>query len=153
MWIFQNNSFLSIVAEFSNEPRKQPKRTGRLLVRSRIAGDIERAIPGAVVFEGVGSDYRYRSFVTTDQLKAAVSKSIDGIDYRNFKDSISKKDEKRHHAYMSVWSVMANAFGAYLGRRRPAPMAFPDEDPDVEQFLNGDADIERVFPGTFGRGR
>jgi hypothetical protein len=134
MWIFQNNSFISVVAHY--------RLPGVLLVRSRIEGDIERAIPGAKVFENLDADYRYRSLVSHDSLKEAMNDAIDGIDYGNFKDSIAKTDHKRHGAYMNVWSAMAQAFGAYIasGRLRfvgtnPKDIGYPD-DPYVDAFLN-----------------
>lgn len=108
MWIFQNNSFVSIVAH--------KDRPGYLLVRSRIEGDIERAVPGAEVFEDLAADYRYRAIVTKDVVQEALTTSINEIDYANFKNSIPHSDVKRHDAYMEVWQVMAKAFGAY-GRK------------------------------------
>lgn len=103
MWIFQNNSFLSVVAH-----RDQP---GMLLVRSRIKGDIERALPNSEVFEIEDADYRYRAIVSVQDLQTAMAEAIAKIDYPNFKNSV--KESERHDAYMGVWSVMARAFGAY----------------------------------------
>jgi hypothetical protein len=103
MWLFQNDSYLSVVAH-----REQP---GMLLVRSRIEGDIERAIPTAAVFQIQDADYRYRAIVSVEALQQAMSDAIAKIDYPNFKNSV--KDNKRHDAYMGVWNVMARAFGAY----------------------------------------
>jgi hypothetical protein len=108
MWIFQNNSFLSVV-EHKDDP-------ARVLVRSRIQGDIERAIPGVTVHEDRQADYRYRTFVTREQFKAAMSAAIDRIQYPNFKDSVAKEDHERKAAYLSVWQVMAERFGAWVGR-------------------------------------
>lgn len=109
MWIFQNDSFLSVVAH-----REQ---RGKLLVRSRILGDIEAAIPGAAVFEDLDADYRYRAVVDRKQLKRAMDRAVDRIDYGNFKDSVAKSERDRHDAYMGVWRVMAQWFGAYIGKR------------------------------------
>jgi hypothetical protein len=103
MWIFTSDSFLSVVAH-----RDKPD---QLLVRSRIEGDIQRAIPEADVFEDPRADYRYRAVVPSEVFKAALNQAADRITYHNFKDSI--KDSKRKHAAMDVWSVMANAYGAY----------------------------------------
>lgn len=105
MWVFQNDSSLSVVAH-----RHKP---GFLLVRSRIEGDIQRAIPGAEVFEDLKADYRFRSAVSVDDFKAAMTAGIDKITYDNFKGSISHDDEKRHSAYMGVWKVMATRYGSY----------------------------------------
>ncbi|MEZ0325019.1 MAG: hypothetical protein ACAH95_03870 [Fimbriimonas sp.] len=100
MWIFQNEAFLSIVAERGS--------TGRLLVRSRVEGDIQRALPHAEVFEDLSADYRYRAFVSKEDLKAALSKAVDDIDYDNFKKSVP--DHQRHKAYMKVWQAMFSAY-------------------------------------------
>ena len=55
MWLFTSKSFLSVVADKENP-------TGdRLLVRSRIAGDIEEVFPDANVMETCNADYRFRS--------------------------------------------------------------------------------------------
>ena len=43
--------------------------------------------------------------------KKAMEVAIDEIEYGNFKGSV--KDPVRHNVYMRVWSVLADAFGAY----------------------------------------
>lgn len=108
MWIFQNDSFVSIVAH--------KDRPGYLLVRSRIPGDIERAVPGAEVSEDPAADYRYRAVVSKEVVQEAIMKAIGGIDYPNFKNSIDRADGPRHEAYFDVWQTMAKAFGSY-GKR------------------------------------
>lgn len=77
MWLLLNNAYLSIV-----EHKEMPR---HLLVRSRIEGDIERAIPTAQVYEMESADYRYRADVPREILKEALGKAVDGIDYGNFK--------------------------------------------------------------------
>lgn len=106
MWVLLNDAYLSIV-EHTGKP-------GHLLVRSRIQGDIERAIPSAKVYEDESADYRYRADVPRESVKEALSLAVDRIDYANFKGSV--KDSERHTAYMKVWRVLADAFGAY-GRK------------------------------------
>jgi hypothetical protein len=96
MWIVQNNSFLSVVADRNNK--------NNLLVRGRIKGDIEAVFPGAEVITTPKADYLYRAFLPREQVKAAISKSIDAIDYPNFKGSVM--DEFRHNSYMKIWRVM-----------------------------------------------
>lgn len=105
MWIFQNDSFLSIV-----QHKQLPD---SLLVRSRVDGDIERVFPNVEVFQIEEADYRYRAVIPREELKRALSDAVDRIDYPNFKDSIHKSDAKRKRAYMSVWSALAQAYGAY----------------------------------------
>lgn len=96
MWIFLNDSFLSIVAH-----RDQP---GKFLVRARFPGDIERAIPGARVVEGAGTDYRFRAVCKIAEVGHALTSALWGIDYPNFKSSVKAKG--RHDCYMAVWDVM-----------------------------------------------
>jgi hypothetical protein len=126
MWIFQNDSFMSIVAH-----RTQP---GRYLVRSRIPGDIERAVPDADVFQDPWADYRYRAVVTRQQLIAAVTRAVDGVDYPNFKASVPARDRPRYEAYGGVWQVMARAFGAF-GLGAAARPRRTSGDRDVDAFL------------------
>lgn len=84
---------------------------GHLLVRSRVDGDIERAIPTAEVYQDASADYRFRAVITQQALKDALVAAVDEIDYENFKGSV--QDRRRHDAYMRVWSVMAREYGAY----------------------------------------
>jgi hypothetical protein len=111
MWLFLNDAFLSVVAH-----RDRPD---DLLVRSRVDGDIQRAIPDAEVFTDDAADYRYRAIVSRERFKMALADAADRIDYGNFKDSIKKSDVRRKSAYLSVWSAMAGAYGAY-GRKGDA---------------------------------
>jgi hypothetical protein len=103
MWLFLNNSALSVV---QHRDKKDV-----LLVRSRVQGDIERAIPEAQVWEDHEADYMYRAEVNRDDFKQALGRAVDSIDYGNFKASVP--DTKRHTAYMNVWGAMVAAFGAY----------------------------------------
>ncbi len=96
MWIFQNDSFLSIVAQ-----RDKP---GVLMVRARKAGDIEAVFPQAESWEGGGTDYQFRAEVPGEEVAEAMAERIRGIGYGNFKASV--KDGPRHDAYSDVWWVM-----------------------------------------------
>lgn len=99
MWIFFNDSFISVVAH-----KDQP---GKLLVRGRFPGDIEKAIPGARVTEGEGTDYRFRAVVSFSKMGQALASKLWSIDYGNFKSSVTAKG--RHDTYMAVWDVMRDA--------------------------------------------
>jgi hypothetical protein len=92
MWLFLNNAALSIVAH-----RDEPD---CLLVRARVAGDIERIFPSAEVHEMLEADYRYRANVRREEVAARIAQSIATIDYDNFKNSCGTA---RHNAYMEVW--------------------------------------------------
>jgi hypothetical protein len=136
MWLFLQESFLSVVAH-----NKQPE---NLLVRSRIRGDIERAIPTAEVFEDLNADYRFRCIVAREVFAKALADAAMGIDYNNFKSSV--RNPARHDAYMSVWGAMANHFGAYGSTGSSGPkMVSVDkllegtgEDPHIRAFLHDD---------------
>lgn len=96
MWIFTNNSFLSIVAH-----RDKPE---ILLVRARRLGEIESVFPDADVFEMLSADYLYRAEIPREQVAEIMAKQIQEIDYDNFKNSVT--DTARHDAYTAIWSVM-----------------------------------------------
>ena len=98
MWIFTNNSYLSVVEN------RDDKST--LLVRARIKGDIENVFPNAKVFSKKGADYKYRTIVSKEDVAIAVAKQIMEIDYDNFKNSIDHDDHDRHDVYLEIWSVM-----------------------------------------------
>ncbi len=102
MWIFLNDSFLSIVAH--------QDRPGFLLVRARAKGDIERVFQQAAVRPG--HDYAYRAEIEREQVTAILARRIEGIDYPNFKNSVRERD--RHDVYMDIWEKML----AFQDRRR-----------------------------------
>jgi hypothetical protein len=110
MWIFLNNSFLSIVAHHD--------RPDLLLVRARVPGDIQRVFgKGKVKIERTPlRDYSYRAEVPRTVVAAALVRKIEGIDYTNFKDSV--QDYDRHDFYLRVWSVMFQMQRWWAGRRR-----------------------------------
>jgi hypothetical protein len=96
MWIYLNNSFLSIVA---------PKDThDLLLVRGRREGDIEAIFPYAEVQATPHRDYAYRANIARDEVEVAMRRAVQDIDYNNFKGSIT--DVERHDEYLQVWDVM-----------------------------------------------
>ena len=96
MWVFLNDSFLSIVAH-QDKP-------GVLLVRARKAGDIKAVFPDAKTWVDEHADYPHRAEVPAENVAEAVAARVRAIGYPNFKDSVQKG--RRHDAYMDVWSVM-----------------------------------------------
>jgi len=98
MWVFLNNSFLSIV--------QKPGQKDSLTVRARIRGDIERVCPGAGVSENTGTDYKFRAVVDRKEIAKALSENIMNLTASNFKASVSDPD--RHDAYYKVWCAMNN---------------------------------------------
>ncbi len=97
MWIFLPDSFLSIVDKGDS--------TGKtLLVRERVAGDIESIFPKAKIETDVGSDYRFRARIDREEVVNAIAESVRTIYWPNFKDQVKEKD--RHEAYLDVWHAM-----------------------------------------------
>jgi len=96
MWIFCNDSYVSIVAH-TGKP-------GMLLVRARKAGDIEALFPGAKPKRTPDHDYAFRVELPAHQAGRVLGDRIAAINYPNFKDSV--KDSARGAAYMRVWTVM-----------------------------------------------
>ena len=104
MWIFLNNAMLSIVDPKGTYEGGQGTKGGPLLVRARIAGDIEAVFPGAKVAKTPGRDYLFRATVSRREVAEAMFNAVADIDYTNFKGSVPEKG--RHDAYMGVWGVM-----------------------------------------------
>lgn len=98
MWLMLSNSFLSIV------DKVEPPDPAQLLVRARIAGDIERVFPDAVVTHTPQADYAYRATLPRTAIAAALADTIDRLDYANFKNSVA--DPQRHDAYLDCWGAM-----------------------------------------------
>jgi hypothetical protein len=96
MWIFLNDAFLSIVADRDDKTH--------LLVRARVAGDIERVFPDATVSHTPRADYAYRASLPRKVVAQVIAGRVEEIAYQNFKNSV--RDHARHDAYMSVWGVM-----------------------------------------------
>jgi hypothetical protein len=109
MWIFLNNSFLSIVSDKDNPDN--------LLVRARHHGDIRRIFPRAKVQISPVADYRYRAFVPRTLVAEKIASRISAIDYTNFKDSVT--EEIRHTAYLAVWRAMFIWQGVMVEKLRP----------------------------------
>lgn len=97
MWIFLNDSFVSVVAHKRNEQL--------LLVRARIKGDLETLLgENTKVFSTPDNDYRFRAIVSKKQFAQVMKSRIENIDYKNFKDSV--ESDQRHNVYLGVWTVM-----------------------------------------------
>jgi len=98
MWIFMQNSMLSIVQKPGDA------KAGMLTVRARIEGDIEAVFPDAGVTKKGGTDYQFRARIPREQVAKAMSDQVMGIGYANFKAGV--KDRQRHDAYMHCWAAM-----------------------------------------------
>ena len=98
MWVFLNNSFLSIVENRNNKEE--------LLVLSRVRGDIDKIFPDSNIFEMENSDYKYRSYIKKIEVSEKIREIVTNINYDNFKNSISKSEDQRHSSYLNVWNEM-----------------------------------------------
>src|SRR4051812_40829442 len=99
MWLSLSDSFLSIVA--LKGPAADP---AQLLVRARVAGDIERLFPTTVVTHTPNHDYAYRSTLPRTVVANALAAAVEAINYTNFKNSVA--DQARHDAYLVCWEAM-----------------------------------------------
>jgi hypothetical protein len=95
MWIYLNDSFLSIVRH-----RDKPQ---FLMVRARREGDIEKVFPDATVERTPTADYHYRTTLHEHVVSGVMSARIENIDYDNFKDSV--EDKERSDVYHQLWAV------------------------------------------------
>lgn len=109
MWIYLNNSFLSIV--------QNDQDADLLHVRARKKDDIEAVFPNASVKFTPTGDYKYRTDVRRENVANALHRMAATIEYTNFKNSV--KDHQRHDAYMDTWSA---AHGLEAGRQRRGSM-------------------------------
>jgi hypothetical protein len=97
MWVFLSGSFLSVAADADD--------ASKLLVRARLAGDIELVFPGVRVESTPGRDYLYRAAVPRERVAEALAVAVRSISYPSLKDAVA--DPMRHDAYRNVWSAMA----------------------------------------------
>ena len=109
MWVFFNNSFLSVVDK-APDP-------ANLVVRARVEGHIEAVFPNAKVIRDASCDYLFRAFIPRELVAQAMMEAVMGIDYSNFKNSI--RDNRYHDACSRVWGVMSGLqpVRPYSGRK------------------------------------
>jgi len=110
MWLSLSDSFLSIVA--LEGPTADP---AQLLVRARVAGDIERVFPTATVAHTPKADYAYRTILPRTMVATTLAAAVEAIDYTNFKNSVP--DQARHDAYLECWTAMHDLQRRKAGRR------------------------------------
>lgn len=138
MWIFLNDAMVSVV--------RHRKRPGHLMVRARVAGDLQRAFPeidGRRIRRTPGADYLYRMVITNQELYDGLVDMAMSIDYLNFKDSIAPSDRDRRMAYHAVWDDMlsmqlrmapgSSRYGRPLSPT-PAPLPASSWDHEEEPF-------------------
>ena len=106
MWIMLNSGPVSVVAH--NE------KPSVLLVRARTREHLESALGLGLsdrFFEIKSADYRFRAEVERADWAARLADLTDAIDYGNFKNSV--KDSGLKQQYLSIWDILAKAYGAY----------------------------------------
>ncbi len=103
MWLASKHGFYSIV-------QKSP---GQFHVRARVKQDLENLL-GLLAWEieiyrWPGADYRFRIIIGEQHLHALLSALGQTLDYDNFKSKISSlpDQQKRLHAYNTIWATMA----------------------------------------------
>jgi hypothetical protein len=117
MWVFLNDSMLSIVAPDQAKLSAEQKALDLLMVRARFQGDIERVFPEAAVEATApgdfARDYAFRTLVPRKAVEDAMVGEVRRITYGNFKGST--QEDWRHDVYMRCWTPMK----AEQDRRRP----------------------------------
>lgn len=111
MWLMTKYGFYSIVQ----------KQSGEYHVRARERKDIENLIkciplPHMKIKESDRTDYAFRIVVEQADVLVILRFLGETLDYSNFKDTIDQTDDQKYKPYHKVWSVIADALGAY-GRK------------------------------------
>lgn len=102
MWLFTNKGFVSVVAD------RADTKTGNLLVRARDRNHLAELFPNAEIFSKTPSDYKWRAWVSREDVAELMLQTVNSIDYTNFKDSI--RDDTYHDACLEVWEAMYLAY-------------------------------------------
>ena len=101
MWIFNRRYFCSIKRHDNESPT--------LTVRFRVKHHAENFVSdlGLIkcpIEKSSDTDYMYRVHVNETDVAGVVARSIEDIDYPNFKDSIPYSDDNYYHALSKIWS-------------------------------------------------
>lgn len=98
MWICFNDAFVSAVEDKNDR--------NMLKVRARNVEHLEALFPGKEIIVTYDSDYIARVVVSKKEFAKLVAKSVEGINYGNFKDSVL--DEDLHNVYAKFWGIHWN---------------------------------------------
>ena len=99
MWVFTNTGFVSIVQDWNDD--------SKVFVRGRRKKDVDSFVDGVIdplnsqVVHTPEHDYHYRVGISKDELKVALSRQVDNIDYFNFKRSM--RDDDLHRFASEMW--------------------------------------------------
>jgi hypothetical protein len=102
MWLLIPEGFFSIVQKDGEH---------ELCVRARVAADLDRLretyLPSlSETVETPGGDYRYRAWVSRDDLAEGMAGIARNLNYSNFKSEVARHDAARAHVYGDVWGVL-----------------------------------------------
>jgi hypothetical protein len=106
MWLLTTIGFFSIVEKPGD------REAGRLTIRARVRGDLERlraeVLPGlGPIEEGGGTDYAFRAVAPRAEVAAAMATLATTLDYANFKDAVAaRQGVGREAVYGRVWKVL-----------------------------------------------
>jgi len=127
MWLCGTNFFISMVKD-----REDPT---KLMVRARRKIDLVRAfgIENEII-ETPKNDYRWRAFIKRSVIKDMINARIDGLDYTNFKKSVT--DEDLHDMYNQFWM---EHYG--YGQRDPEVRKKRATNDRSDHFAWGDGDV------------
>ncbi len=108
MWLMTKHGFYSIVEKRPNE----------FHIRSRERRDLQNLVDrvplhGCEVIDTQDADYAARIVTDLETVRTVMAFLADTLDYGNFKGRIDTTPDQRHKPYHEVWSVMADALGAY----------------------------------------
>lgn len=73
-------------------------------MRSRDRSHISNLFPNAEIFSKTPSDYKWRAWVSREELKKVLDDYVSSLNYDNFKNSI--EDDTYHDACVGVWNEM-----------------------------------------------
>ena len=97
MWVFVNDSFVSIVEHDSDATLLQVRARRKVDIKNFLGKEI---IPTEII-ETPSADYSFRVFLPRFEVARIVSNKIAQIDYGNFKNSI--EDDALHDMAAEVW--------------------------------------------------
>ena len=135
MWLMTQYGFFSVA--------RQGEDSALYLVRARVRNDLENlrrlAQLDSEIIESEDADYRYRIFISGDELETVMSVLAQTVDYENFKQRIEELPDQKQksRAYHQVWALL---------RDLPEPASAGIGREDDPRFWPADAsEIEAMF--------
>lgn len=111
MWICLPNAFMSIVQDKND--------SNRLVARARASSHLYSVFGSkANVIETTDSDYRYRVFLTREEMAMVLSDLLLDVDYDNFKAKTGTVDPDLAEMYGKWWYDHYKLQEKYLQRRK-----------------------------------